>query len=94
MVGQQTKAWCGRQITGGKVVSNPCRGNRELAGRAEEGPGRLSTCVHGVIVTPRNLVIPTLFLSLRVEFLALDLIGAEVRKAHEGFGKLRLKFDK
>lgn len=65
-----------------------------MAGRAEEGSNRLSTCVHGVIITPRNFVISTLFLSLRVEFLALDLIGAEVRKVHEGFGKLGLKSDK
>ena len=49
---------------------------------------RLDTRVHGVIITPWNLVISTLFLSLRVEFLALDLVGAEVREVHEGFNKL------
>ena len=57
-------------------------------GAKSERTGQLSTRVHGVVITPRNLVISTLFLCLRVEFLALHLIVAEVREAHKGFDKL------
>jgi len=59
-------------------------GPAELRG---SGPGGLNTRIHMVIITPRNIVI-TVHLSSRVEFLALDLIRAEVRKAHEGFSEL------
>ena len=64
-----------------------------LAERETEGrTGRVdqsSTRVHEIIiVTPRDFVISALFLSLKVEFLALHLIGAKIRKAHKGFGEL------
>ena len=60
-------------------------GNEGRAGRADQS----STRVHGIIiVTPRDFVIPALFLSPRVEYLALHLIGAEVCEAYKGFGEL------
>lgn len=52
------------------------------------GSGGLRTRVHGVIIAPRNFVISTLLLSLRIKVLAFDLVGTEVRKADEGFNKL------
>ena len=62
-------------------------GNRGRAGRGRADQSR--TRVHGIIiVTPRDFTISALFLSLRVEFLPLHLIGAKVRKAHESFGEL------
>lgn len=61
-------------------------GPAELGG---SGSDRLSIRVHEIVIAPRNLVVSTLLLSLRVEFLTFNFIGAEVRKVHEGLDKLR-----
>ena len=60
--------------------------NGERAGGS--GTDQSSSRVHGVVVTPGDLVISALYLGLRIEFLAPHLIRAKVREVHKGFGEL------
>ena len=52
------------------------------------GTDQSSSRIHGVVVTPGDLVISALYLGLRIELLTPHLVGAKVRKVHKGFGEL------
>jgi len=78
----------GRRQTLGEGEQRPRRSGSQRTGhpaRADQS----STGVHGIIiVTPGDLVISALSLSLSVESLPICLIGAKICKAYKSFGEL------